>query len=60
VGYQDDHEDHQHDNRLDEVGDVALRAPPKRKGFLTHRNYAIEPNGIRGDIHIEDRLQYGR
>jgi hypothetical protein len=37
VGDLDDHEDHQHDSWLSEDGDVALRAPPKRKGFLTHR-----------------------
>jgi RHS repeat-associated protein len=37
VGSQDDHQDNQYDSRLSEDGDVALRAPPKRKGFLTHR-----------------------
>jgi hypothetical protein len=37
VDIQDDHQDHQHDSRLEDGGDVALCSPPKRKGFHTHR-----------------------
>jgi hypothetical protein len=56
VGDHDDHEDNQHDTRLDEDGDVALRTPPKRKGFLAHRKYAeLNPVSLRDPLG-EDTL----
>ena len=42
VRRHDDHEDHQHDIRRAEDGDVGLLPPSRRKGFLTHRN-KVEP-----------------